>query len=100
MREKTRELKFEIIWNNRINHPVVVFAKNGHKYKFIGLTHSKKSHGGILNKPLVVNPNPIDKSISYFQPFVQEDHKRDFGKKLHDWKISKKDRETMKRFMK
>ena len=99
MRKKASPIKFEIIWNNRINHPVVVYAKNGHKYKFLGLTHSKKTNNK-LNKQLVVNPNPLDKSVSYFQPYVQQEHKREFGKKLVGWKISKQDKLIMKRYMK
>jgi len=100
MSQKTTKIKFEIRRNFRTGHPAVVYTKNGHRYKFLGLTHAQITKHGKNNKRLIVNPDPNDRRVAYFLTYSQYDHKRDFGPKLVDWKISKQDQEVMIRYMK
>lgn len=72
-------------------HPTYIFAKKGNKLKFVGITHADITNG-IKNIPLETNPNPKDKTPSFFRPFYDESHYSSFGKKKKGWKLNPKDR--------
>lgn len=69
-----------------LRHPTFVFLKKGNIYIYVSLTHSKSVPNVMLIK-LRKNPNPKDKSDSYFVDKIKEDVRDKFGKRLANWRI-------------
>lgn len=93
-------MKYKIIkphfrTHKKNGHPSYIYADNGNEYKYIGLTHSKKTYGQ-FNKPLKFNPNNKDIRISYVRKFSTHDLKKNFKKnKLNGYKIHKVDKKLI-----
>jgi len=75
--------------NNR--HPTYVYAKEGNKYKFIGITHAEITEG-TKNIKLDKNPNPEDKKESYIRPKPSKDESKKFGRRLKSWSFGESDK--------
>lgn len=101
MDTKTKKSKKQIkphFRTNKINgHPSYIYAEKGDDYKYIGITHSKKTHG-LKNIPLKYNPNSKDSRQSYMRPFSTHDKKGNFKKKrLKGYRIHKADKKKVRR---
>ena len=72
-------------------HPTYIYAQEGKKLKFIGITHSPITDG-MENIPLEKNPEPRNTSKAYIRPYPNEAHKSSFGTKLKGWFFSDKDK--------
>lgn len=83
---------------HKINgHPSYIYAENTTEYKYIGITHSKSTHG-LNNKKIRYNPNSKDSRTSYMRPFSTHDKKNKFKKKkLKGYKIHKADKKLIQR---
>ncbi|MDE5546809.1 MAG: hypothetical protein K2M84_00575 [Anaeroplasmataceae bacterium] len=75
-------------------HPTYIYAQQGKKFKFIGITHSKFTED-MENIPLEKNPEPGNKSQAYLRPNPDEAHKSSFGTKLKGWFFSDKDKKKV-----
>lgn len=81
-------------------HPSYIYAENKTDYKYIGMTHSSKTHG-IKNKRLKFNPNKKDIQVSFMRPFSSHDLKRNFKKKrIKGYKIHKADKKMVRKIKK
>ena len=89
----------EIRKNKDSNHPTYVYAKVGHRFKFLGITHSPITDN-VENIKLEKNPNPRDKKAAYIRPKAEEANTNRFKAKEKDWKLSKKDKERIKPYQK
>ena len=84
--------------NKRIKHPTYVIDKHGNLYKYIGITHSRKTNGED-NIPLIKNPNPKDNRSAYIRPRVENDDCRNFGRGYNDWQFSEEDKKTVRKII-
>lgn len=78
-------------------HPAYIYAKIGNEFKCIGITHdditrSLNGKGKTVNIKLEKNPDPEDKSTAYMHPTPDKVKTKHFGKPLHGWKLSQKDK--------
>lgn len=95
--KETRRNEFR---KNKITqHPAYIFAKVGKNFKFLGLTHSDTTKG-VKNIKLDKNPNPKDKKQAYIKPIKEKEMINKFNKKESDWKLSKSDKEKIKKLIK
>ena len=69
-----------------IKHPTYVFLEAGDEYIYVVITHSDDVKNHVVIK-LRKNPNPKDKSESYYVVEVRRDTKDRFGQRLKGWKI-------------
>jgi hypothetical protein len=76
-------------------HPAYIYAKVGDKFKFIGITHAKITHG-TKNIPLEQNPDPTDSRTSYIRPNPQKEKPENFGKRLPHWRFAERDKGKVK----
>ena len=92
MKKKIKKNEFRI-HNSKVDghHPSYIYAKVGKKYIFVGITHAEITDG-MKNIPLSKNPNPKDKTPSYFRPYSDDDHISSFGKKKKGWSIPYEDK--------
>ena len=76
--------------NYKTNHPAYIFAyiPKTKEYKYIGITHSPVTDG-IKNIKMADNPNPKDKSQSYFRPFASKGNEKIFSRYKYPWNTSK-----------
>lgn len=76
-------------------HPSYIYAENTTDYKYIGITHAKKTHG-LQNKQLKYSPNINDNKVNYIRPFSTHDKKSNFKKKkLKGYRIHNADKKTI-----
>ena len=75
-------------------HPTYIYAQEGKKLKFIGITHSHITDL-MENIPLEKNPEPGNKSQAYIRPNPDEAHRSSFGLKLKGWFFSDKDKKKV-----
>lgn len=80
-------------------HPTYIYAQQGKKLKFIGITHANITEG-VENIPLEKNPEPGNKSPFYIRPYPDEAHKSSFGAKLKGWFFSAKDKKKVEEIKK
>ena len=92
---KPKKIKYDIRKNTKTGHPAVIYEIRGKQYKFLSLTHAGETNG-IRNVRLTFNPNPKDKTITYFRPIPQMDHKSNFGKRFPSWSIQPSDQRKMR----
>lgn len=98
--KKQKEIKKDEFRRNKENqHPAYIFARVGNEYKFLGITHSEITHG-TKNIRLDKNPNPNDKKTAYARPQAEKQNVNRFKKKNNNWKMSKSDKQKLRRFMK
>jgi len=95
---KPKKIKFDIRKNLKTGHPAVIYEIRGKQYKYLSLTHASETNG-IRNVKLTFNPNPEDKSITYFRPIPQMEHKGHFGKRFEDWCIKPSDQRKMRPYL-
>jgi len=93
-----RKYKFDIRRNNNTGHPAIIYEIRGKQYKFISVTHASITNG-IRNVKLSFNPNPNDKTPTYFRPYPQMQHKDNFGERYPNWKISPSDIRKLKPYL-
>lgn len=79
-------------------HPAYIFARVGNDYKFVGVTHSPITDG-VENIRLDKNPNPNDRDKSYAHSYSQKDKTHYFSERQRDWKMSKCDKEKLKKII-
>lgn len=77
-----------------LGHPTYIYAQEGKKLKYIGITHSAVTEN-TKNIELEQNPEPGNNTKAYIRPKPAEAHKASFGKKLKGWTFSKKDKEKV-----
>ncbi len=65
-------------------HPTYIYAQEGKRLKFIGITHAEITEG-VENIPLEKNPEPGNKTKVYIKPNPDEAHRSSFGAKLKGW---------------
>lgn len=99
VKNKKETKKNEFRRNKNTKHPTYVYAKTGNEYKFLGVTHAEVTQG-IRNIKLEKNPNPKDKTTAYVRPKTQKDKVSRFEKKEKGWKLSKKDKDKIKPYLK
>ena len=80
-------------------HPTYIYAREGDKFHYIGLTHAQITKGK-RNIKLDKNPNPSDSRDAYFIPKSASNKKSSFGKKLKGWGFCDSDKEKIKKHMK
>lgn len=78
-------------------HPSYIYARVGNDYKFIGITHSEITKD-VKNIRLDKNPNPNDMRVAYAHPYSRKDKTRAFSEKRKGWKISKRDKDKVKKY--
>ena len=83
----------------KINHPAYIFLKKGNVLIYVSITHSNKVEEKLLVK-LHKNPNPLDKSDSFWVAEIKEDTKDRFGKIRTEWKIDEEDDYLIREFYK
>ena len=77
-------------------HPSYIYAENSEEYKYIGITHSSKTHC-LKNKRLKYNPNPLDSRSSYIRSFSTRDKKDNFRMNIKKgYKIHKADKKMIR----
>ena len=90
--------------NKKTGHPAYIFEQERHHFHFLGITHSSetsvKNGKKTKNIPLINNPNPKDKKQAFVRPNKEKDHVNKFTKPLKDWKLSRKDKETINKLKK
>lgn len=87
-----KAIKKDEFRKNKINsHPVYIYAKEGNKYKFIGITHAEITQG-VKNIRLDKNPNPKDNKPAFIRPKLEIGKTNNFKAKEKDWKLSKSDK--------
>ena len=74
----------------RLRHPVYIFLKKGNLYIYVTMTHSNKVDGFIVIR-LRQNPNPKDKTPSYYVADIRTDKKDKFGRREDYWIIDPQD---------
>lgn len=75
-------------------HPTYIYAQEGKKLKFIGITHAEITEG-VENIPLEKNPEPGNKTKVYIKPNPDEARRSSFGAKLKGWFFSDKDKKKV-----
>ena len=80
-------------------HPAYIYAGEGDKYIFLGLTHSEITQG-VKNIRLDKNPNPDDARSSYVRPRSERSHISTFGKRLKGWFFGDSDKEKIEKMQK
>ena len=94
---KKKLLKPHFRFNFVTRHPAFIYDEISNEYKYIGITHSPKTHG-LKNKPLHYNPNPKDPRKSYMRPFSTHLNKKSFSKYiLKGYKLHKADKKTARK---
>lgn len=97
---KFKQIKPHFRTHKKNGHPSYIYAENDSEYKYIGITHSNKTHG-MKNNKLKFNPNRKDPKVSYARPFSTHDTKNNFKKnKLKGYRVHKADKKTMRRVKK
>lgn len=99
---KKRKLMNEFRRINRKDgrdHPAYIYAKEGDKFVYLGLTHAEVTKG-VKNIRLEQNPNPKDERPSYVRPASQKAKKSTFGAKLKGWFFGKSDQEKVDKLKK
>lgn len=90
-----KEVKKDEFRKNKINrHPVYIYAKEGNKFKFIGVTHAEITQG-VKNIRLDKNPNPKDDRPAFVRPKTESAKTNNFKSKEKDWKLSKSDKQKI-----
>ena len=79
-------------------HPTYIYAQDGDKLRYVGLTHASVTQG-VRNIKLDKNPNPQDSRDSYIRPSPDKAPKSQFGRKLKDWQLADSDKRKVKRVM-
>ena len=92
----------KVIRPDKKGHPTYISARYKNKYKFNVITHSETFFDEPTHK-LVTEPNRarskiIKKPSRFSSP--RWDNINNFGDKLENWKLGKKDRKTIKKFNK
>ena len=80
-----------------INHPAYIFMEQGDIYIYVTITHSNKVNDCLVVK-LTKNPNPNDKTMSFWVAEIRKDNKKNFGKRHNNWAISEEDRKVILEF--
>lgn len=96
--EKRNEFRRTNLKDGR-NHPTYIFAREGNKLRYIGITHSKITKD-VENIRLDKNPDPKDNEPAYLRPIVQKAHRASFGAKLKGWFFSDSDLEKVEQIKK
>ena len=89
---------FTIRKKKREFHPQIIVGSNKTKFKSVKLTHSKGKRGS-RNLPFPDNPNPSDKTQSYFGKRFIEDFKFNYSKAFKNYKLTDEDIEEIIKFL-
>ena len=98
MAKKSKNFRRSFRKNKRINHPTYVIDRNGNVYKYIGITHSRKTKDE-NNIPLRKNPNPKDNRSAYLRPSVEKDEMKDFRRCYGAWRFGDEDSKLVRRMI-
>ncbi len=98
-KKKTVIKKNEFRRNKDTRHPAYIYAKIGHTYKFLGLTHSPITDN-VKNIKLDKNPNPKDNRQAYVRSKLGKANQSRFKQKEKGWKLSKKDKDKIQPYLK
>ena len=99
MMKKKEIKKDEFRRNKDTQHPAYIYARVGNEYKFLGITHSSVTNG-VKNIKLDKNPNPKDNRTAFVRPKAERENQNRFKKKSVGWKMSRSDKEKLKKHMK
>lgn len=91
MKKKRKYFKSKFMFNHKRKHPAWVFDEINNSYKFVGITHARKTKGS-LNLELPENPEFGQKEKSYIRPLPMIDPKNVFSKNKKDFRMTKKNR--------
>ena len=90
----TKSNKIKKTW-----HPAYVFLEKGNIFIYVSITHSDSVNNTLLIK-LKKNPNPKDKTDSYYLEEIKEDTEDRFGRKKADWEIDSFDDHQIRKLFK
>ena len=76
-------------------HPAYVFLQKDNIFIYVTLTHSNNVPGYTVIK-LTKNPNPKDKTDSYFVTDFRESNISAFSNRKKDWQLDEKDDELIR----
>lgn len=79
------------MFNHKRKHPSYVFGEKDSYYKFIGITHARKTKG-LSNIPLPENPEISKTDKSYIRPYPLIDPKKVFSPIKFKYIVGKKNR--------
>lgn len=91
--------KDEFRYNKANKHPAYIFARIGHDFKYLGITHSPITEG-MENIELSVNPNKKDKHKAYIRKVPGQQRSNRFGPKEKEMQLANKDKVKIRDFLK
>lgn len=80
-------------------HPAYIFLEKGNVYIYVSITHSDNVQNHVVVK-MRKNPNPKDKTNSYYVDEIKQDTKDRFGKVLNNWEVDPQDDDDIQNLFK
>lgn len=79
-------------------HPGIVVGESRDSLLLIPMTHSRKRHSKMSNRRFIVNPNPFDSQVNYWESRVVELPKGEFLD-YSKWSLSSANKEKIEGFL-